>query len=71
MFCNQLHTYFYYKRKQIYCYKTKISLQHILTKFWQPIQPWSNFTVSNLIEIEKNIAQFHEFIANLPHIKAR
>ena len=27
--------------------ETQISLQHILTKFWQPFQPRSNFTGSN------------------------
>ena len=35
-------TYFNYKKKE-----PQISLQHILTKFWQPFQPRSNFTGSN------------------------
>ena len=34
------------------CYETKISLQHVLTKFWQPFQPRSNYTVGNQIEVE-------------------
>ena len=71
MFCNQLYTYFNYKKDKLIATKLKFHCNTSSQNSGSLLSPGATLQLLIIQKLKKNIAQFHELTANLLHIKAR